>query len=70
MSRYGASMTNNTKDLEEAIMQLYSCIDDINCCHGCLFNCEYSKDIISSMNKVADLINLDSKLRWWNKYND
>ena len=53
------------KELSDQIKKLLNSIYDVNCCHGCVMNCESSEEIINTMEIIAGKINLPEKDRWW-----
>ena len=54
-------------DLAQGIGELLAVVEDVNICHGCLYNCENSVECIDTLDKVADLIDFPNELRWWNR---
>lgn len=62
---YGGS-----EELEKQIEKLVKAFYDINCCHGCVVNCESSGEMISLLNDSADMVKMNDKDIWWKYYND
>lgn len=55
-----------SESIKKTILELFSIIDDINACHGCLNNLSDDLSEIKAMTEIANFIDMP-KPRWWEK---